>query len=506
MSDPVSTVEIEDVLSSIRRLVSEEGRSAVSADRFVEPKKADRLVLTPALRVTEPEAPAAETETPDVEAGTAAAEPEAPAAEAELPDADAERQSDDTRPADPPWKDPAATLYDAASRGTPQADNADAPIVLTPELEVAQSEERGETNAAGEAIEDDRGDPAEDMQDVGAAGVAIAGTDAADAEDDAPGEPPAATAESKFQTDPEAGASEDAGAAGSDYLAIDQFEFESRRHGDASVADRPDTPQPAAEPSESATGEDSSPAFVSIRDPERAPPDDTVDPGEPGDEPEWSSDSAGPAAAPFTRDVADAGDVAGPAAEEEHGAAAESAPEPVEEDAEEGAVEASEAAAGEPGSADPDGRVNGIATRQSSLTAKIEALEEAIGRSGDHWEPDGETDEPYSGTTVRPLRWAVPEPETPAGAGSAAGDAPAETAEDDAGATLGAQPPAEAVAASTDDPADDEAILDEASLRALVAEIVREELQGPLGERITRNVRKLVRREIQRALAVKDLE
>ena len=33
-----------------------------------------------------------------------------------------------------------------------------------------------------------------------------------------------------------------------------------------------------------------------------------------------------------------------------------------------------------------------------------------------------------------------------------------------------------------------------------------EELQGALGERITRNVRKLVRREIQRALTAQDLE
>lgn len=37
-------------------------------------------------------------------------------------------------------------------------------------------------------------------------------------------------------------------------------------------------------------------------------------------------------------------------------------------------------------------------------------------------------------------------------------------------------------------------------LRDLVAEIIRDELQGPLGERITRNVRMLVRREISRAL------
>lgn len=48
--------------------------------------------------------------------------------------------------------------------------------------------------------------------------------------------------------------------------------------------------------------------------------------------------------------------------------------------------------------------------------------------------------------------------------------------------------------------------LDIEGLRMVVADIVRQELQGSLGERITLNVRKLVRREIQRALAVRELE
>jgi hypothetical protein len=38
----------------------------------------------------------------------------------------------------------------------------------------------------------------------------------------------------------------------------------------------------------------------------------------------------------------------------------------------------------------------------------------------------------------------------------------------------------------------------------MIAEIVREELSGPLGERITRNVRKLVRREIRSMLMGED--
>ncbi|MBK5946705.1 hypothetical protein CCR83_09730 [Rhodobacter veldkampii DSM 11550] len=52
----------------------------------------------------------------------------------------------------------------------------------------------------------------------------------------------------------------------------------------------------------------------------------------------------------------------------------------------------------------------------------------------------------------------------------------------------------------------DDEIFDEEALRALIADVVRQELQGMLGERITRNVRKLVRREIQRALASRDFE
>jgi len=49
-------------------------------------------------------------------------------------------------------------------------------------------------------------------------------------------------------------------------------------------------------------------------------------------------------------------------------------------------------------------------------------------------------------------------------------------------------------------------LLDEEALRELVSEMVRSELQGELGDRITRNVRKLVRREIHRALASRDFD
>lgn len=52
----------------------------------------------------------------------------------------------------------------------------------------------------------------------------------------------------------------------------------------------------------------------------------------------------------------------------------------------------------------------------------------------------------------------------------------------------------------------DEPLIDEETLRAMVAQMIREELRGTLGERITSNVRRLVRREIQRALMGQDFD
>jgi hypothetical protein len=49
-------------------------------------------------------------------------------------------------------------------------------------------------------------------------------------------------------------------------------------------------------------------------------------------------------------------------------------------------------------------------------------------------------------------------------------------------------------------------VLDETALHEIVRQMIRAELQGELGERITRNVRKLVRAEINRALIARDLD
>lgn len=157
-----------------------------------------------------------------------------------------------------------------------------------------------------------------------------------------------------------------------------------------------------------------------------------------------------------------------------------------------------------------------------SFAEKIAALEAVIGQAEGEWEPDGESGEDNSGTAVETLAWEDLEEEmieapdvadvddivdaSLQAATSALEIDPSEfeLPEDDA---LDAGRVAEQ--AVTDEVlggiSADETVMDEESLRELVADIVREELQGALGERITRNVRKLVRREIHRALAVQDL-
>ena len=97
----------------------------------------------------------------------------------------------------------------------------------------------------------------------------------------------------------------------------------------------------------------------------------------------------------------------------------------------------------------------------------------------------GATDDP--GTA---LDWQdEAEPGAPAAPTEAGGDAPRQDL------------PAGTAASALED-----SVVDEDFLRDIVSEIVREELQGDLGERMTRNVRKLVRREIHRALASRDFD
>ena len=154
-----------------------------------------------------------------------------------------------------------------------------------------------------------------------------------------------------------------------------------------------------------------------------------------------------------------------------------------------------------------------------SIEDKIAALEALISHSKSDFEPDGEEDGANAARGGEALPWEdsnqdradqnaidLPDP-----------DAESQTASFDEEAIAFQRAHSEAVETAqseletntTETLLENEdigAVLDEEALRDMVAEIVRQELQGPLGERITRNVRKLVRREIYRAMAANELD
>ena len=194
----------------------------------------------------------------------------------------------------------------------------------------------------------------------------------------------------------------------------------------------------------------------------------------------------------------------------------------------------------------------------ASLKARLAILESALGESKDEWEPDGsetgadafgqvdhepavhdafgaqadadhavasmapETDPqdwlPEAVAEGAPAEQVQPEEREPVVLAASA-EVQAEAVEmDDASAEMldwqdehMTSEPRPDVAREKPDMAsvfdeDDDAMIDEDGLRDLVRDMIRQELQGALGERITRNVRKLVRAEINRALAAREFD
>lgn len=141
----------------------------------------------------------------------------------------------------------------------------------------------------------------------------------------------------------------------------------------------------------------------------------------------------------------------------------------------------------------------------ADLTAKLAALETAVSGIAQEFEPDGDEAAAYGASAVPAMAWEddveldakgvpVSAPEIEQAASAEPEAAPSQDVPDGHNAAL-------AAAFGGDDQ-----LMDEEALRDLVSEIVRAELQGALGERITRNVRKLVRREIHRALTAQELD
>ncbi|MFK7837050.1 MAG: hypothetical protein AB8B60_12590 [Sulfitobacter sp.] len=379
MSDPVTNAEVEDVLSSIRRLVSEDKRP-------LQPKQAepqtDRLVLTPALRVEE--TPEPQVASPQPEESQNFAEEEA------------STDFDDE-------------VIDGTSPDSLITD--DTPVDVYPHDAVAEDEEVEEVFDT-EVLFDD---PAED-----------------------------------YSTDP--------------YNFDDEEDGDGE--GDLSVATQE---QSALDPASFSTDEETQ------SDDHQA--DDTLE----------------------SVELADS----------------MSSPEPTTP--EQGVTAADDEIGAEPSTAD---------TKAATLSAKIAALETAIGNISETWEPDDAGESDYAGSEPEAMAWEddTPEeepernlhfagilrpsenraaPEKPIEDAPVTKAAEQETVENATVSETSNEAPQDATGFNL---GDEEQLLDEEALRDLVSEIVRAELQGALGERITRNVRKLVRREIHRALTAQEME
>ncbi|MGR3540458.1 MAG: hypothetical protein ACU0BS_03405 [Hasllibacter sp.] len=180
--------------------------------------------------------------------------------------------------------------------------------------------------------------------------------------------------------------------------------------------------------------------------------------------------------------------------------------------------------AGAPKGIDPD-RPYDLSTIEETiqdLEAAIDAGEDAVGTP---WEADGSEEDAWTApppeAETKAEAGATPEaepvPEPPAAPPAEEGTRPDDAAPDEAAAAPAGRidPDAEEAEVIADGAAGgpaaagdagEEAVIDEDTLRAIVADVLREELQGALGERITRNVRKLVRREINQALAAREFD
>lgn len=428
MSDPVSNVAVEDVLSSIRRLVSEDNRFETRPAHVVRPSaQVERLILTPAQRV-EP----LEQDTPiaDVSEGDGA------------PESAADPQS--------PWADPNTTLHDAARL----ADD-------LPDVEA-------DTGGAERAIEG-----AHATDDHGSGGAEASQDGWQTSEEDHIEE-----AEMAEMIDPD--------VVEADVLAfITAEESEPRAEGDAQADDATFFAQEEV---------DLTP------EPEFAPETETETEPESETEPYFSSDvpdhvdsyeAEFPAEADRDTTFEDALDEELASvfqAEEQADTPPEfsSVREPAEAEFVEESHQESESSKQDPQTATDEVHLEDTPSTDpadNDLSAKIRAVEEAVIRNA-----AGDWEEDFS----HPQQ---PEPQTMAW----------QDLEEDRPVRRPFAPDALSEAEETA-LSDDEAVLDEEALREMVADIVRQELQGVLGERITRNVRKLVRREIQRALSAQELE
>ncbi|NDV97685.1 hypothetical protein [Salipiger sp. PrR002] len=472
MSDPVTNVEIEDVLSSIRRLVSEDSR-APQPQADTRPAVPERLVLTPALRV------------PD-----AAAEPKQPPATplhpafSEEPGPDEMRLTRRLRPSEEEMSTPAwrrASFETVRTEERQEAEEArleDAPETAELRAELPSSlpapEALSEPPLAAEPAPEEMAEPEEapfievaEEDEPEDQGASIADFFAAKLRETPRATPPEPVAE----ITPKEGSLARKIAELEEMIARSTTEFEPETGEAAPEAIFRHQPVTSPEPAPAAEAPQAPNAPQAELD-----EDDAELASRPMPEPELVD-------RPFETDVTGEPDI-----DDEEDApfafrrsSSERAPQPeiAEPDAESAAEP--ELASDVPEVPKPSARRpvkilrNPVWQRsQSNLRREAEELAAA---------PSAEA--------------PAPEPEEAA--------APAQVEAEVASAPEPVQEPV-TEPQKADEGGDLLAALDQETLRKLVAEVVREELQGAIGERVSRNLRKLVRNEIQRIAMSADVD
>ncbi|WP_283967423.1 hypothetical protein [Tritonibacter sp. AK171] len=449
MSEPVTHAEIEDVLSSIRRLVSETGRAEEPARPAAKP--ATRLVLTPALRVPEAEVARSDAAKHDAVQHGGAAHSDA------VTPRDAVFDASPEHPQEPVMPQVNGTARNGTATGklTTQTDAAD--LQDEPRDEAATS---GPLDHQGEVPERAAPERASETSAQEPSRVLFR----ASAPVDAPRKPElvrsapseAAVVDSSQQNEP---------VAEAPFVNVDDAEAQTFEEPERSAPILLNTKSAPRVPE---TERPEAPAAVADRALNEVAADDTAAVDAAGDDAPWRDPEAR-----------------------------------LYDSLEPGAAQAEQPASEQPQNMqrEQSSRVAAVVRRIAELETAGRAEPEAADQSSRRV-PDINEDEieavPHSGPTVETIQWEDHHEEASGGASFAsARDSVAENAREMAGDAL--------TEAAMDRLAAHEDFLDEEGLRELVSDIVREELQGALGERITRNVRKLVRREIQRALATQEL-
>ena len=450
MPDPLTNLEIQDVLSSIRRLVSEDNRHRAERERAREagggppasvPAEAGKLVLTEALRVPLAEMADLEEAADAVPAATDLADPEP----AHLTDpAGAEALSSDV-----PAEGAGGEVLDLAITGEGRFEAGSALPA------VAESETTGDDTweAADDVRDADAGSLEDTIAELEAAVAGIGGEFEPDGSEVAHGREIDAELEEAFE----------------DGFAVDLAAGEEADALAQSVTS-------GAIGASSGTGHSGGAGVPAAAEPAAG---DRVEDAESGQVPETIEE-----------------DEAAGVAAEAAGAEPESAA-PVDH-SDLGTPEVPEAPVDDvPEEAGPTFIRSAVPWRGTAPAATLETARPAGLRRLTLTAADAVPEAPAR----RDRGDAVPAEPEPATVPDDAPGLASALAGDSAGRAEG-----EGEAESSLFGPGDDGLVDMDMLRDLVAEIIREELQGPLGERITRNVRILVRREINRALESRGLE